>query len=111
MSTPDQCDYPFDWHPRDLKLCPSKSLSCGNVIGVKRVIAPALLDAGIGFAASERVPAGVSYRGRFSDNLTDNAVKGRFTWLFLTITVTSPDPWGRPTKIITPARVSHGAMV
>jgi hypothetical protein len=39
----------------------------------------ALLDAGLDFAVSERIAAGVSYSGRFSDNLTDNAVKGRST--------------------------------
>ncbi len=42
----------------------------------------ALLDAGLDFAMSDRVSAGVSYTGQFSDNVTDNGVKGRFTWLF-----------------------------
>jgi len=34
------------------------------------------------FAVSNRITAGVSYSGQFSDEVTDNAVKGRFTWLF-----------------------------
>jgi outer membrane autotransporter protein len=42
----------------------------------------ALLDAGLDFALSNRMSAGVSYTGQFSDNVTDNGVKGRFTWLF-----------------------------
>jgi len=42
----------------------------------------ALLDAGLDFAVSDRVSAGVSYTGQFSSNVTDNGVKGRFTWLF-----------------------------
>jgi len=42
----------------------------------------ALLDAGLDFAVSDRVSAGVSYTGQFGDGVTDNGVKGRFTWLF-----------------------------
>lgn len=42
----------------------------------------ALLDAGLDFAVTDRITAGVSYSGQFADNVTDNAVKGRFTWLF-----------------------------
>jgi len=26
--------------------------------------------------------AGVSYTGQYSDNVMDNGIKGRFTWLF-----------------------------
>jgi len=42
----------------------------------------ALLDAGLDFALSDRVSAGVSYTGQYGDGVTDNGVKGRFTWLF-----------------------------
>ncbi|MGH6736431.1 MAG: autotransporter domain-containing protein [Methyloceanibacter sp.] len=42
----------------------------------------ALIDAGLDFALGERTTAGLSYSGQFGDGVTDNAVKGRFTWLF-----------------------------
>jgi len=42
----------------------------------------ALLDAGLDFALGDRMTAGVSYTGQYSDGVTDNGVKGRFTWLF-----------------------------
>ncbi|MGH6737292.1 MAG: autotransporter outer membrane beta-barrel domain-containing protein, partial [Methyloceanibacter sp.] len=42
----------------------------------------ALVDAGLDFALGQRTTAGVSYSGQFGDGVTDNAVKGRFTWLF-----------------------------
>jgi uncharacterized protein with beta-barrel porin domain len=42
----------------------------------------ALIDAGLDFALGERTTAGVSYSGQFGDHVEDNAVKGRFTWLF-----------------------------
>ena len=41
-----------------------------------------LLDTGLDVALGERTTAGVSYAGQFGDGVTDNAVKGRFTWLF-----------------------------
>jgi uncharacterized protein with beta-barrel porin domain len=42
----------------------------------------ALLDAGLDFAVTEKITAGVSYSGQYADDVSDNAVKGRFTWLF-----------------------------
>ena len=42
----------------------------------------ALLDAGLDFAFGENATAGISYTGQFGDNVTDNGVKGRVTWLF-----------------------------
>ena len=42
----------------------------------------ALLDAGIDFALGENATAGLSYTGQYGDGVTDNGVKGRFTWLF-----------------------------
>ena len=42
----------------------------------------ALIDAGLDFALGENGKAGVSYSGQFGDGVTDNAVKGRVTWLF-----------------------------
>ena len=34
------------------------------------------------FALNDRLSAGVSYSGQYADEITDNAVKGRLTWLF-----------------------------
>ena len=42
----------------------------------------ALLDAGLEFALTDRLSAGVSYSGQYADTVCDNAVKGRLTWLF-----------------------------
>ena len=42
----------------------------------------ALIDAGLDFALGENATAGLSYPGQFGDGVTDNAVKGRLTWLF-----------------------------
>ena len=42
----------------------------------------ALLDAGLDIALGPTATAGVSYSGQFGEGVTDNAVKGRFTWLF-----------------------------
>ena len=42
----------------------------------------ALIDAGLDFALGERTTAGLSYSGQFGDGVTDNAVKGRFAWIF-----------------------------
>jgi len=42
----------------------------------------ALLDAGLDFAVSDRLSAGVSYTGQFGDGVTDNGIRGRLTWLF-----------------------------
>jgi uncharacterized protein with beta-barrel porin domain len=33
-------------------------------------------------ALGPNATAGVSYSGQFGDRVTDNAVKGRFAWLF-----------------------------
>lgn len=53
-----------------------------DVTGAPLAEDSALLDAGLDFAVSDRITAAVSYSGQFADNVTDNAVKGRFTWLF-----------------------------
>nr|WP_141702128.1 autotransporter domain-containing protein [Methyloceanibacter stevinii] len=42
----------------------------------------AILDAGLDFAISERLTAGVSYTGQWANSVSDNGVKGRLTWLF-----------------------------
>lgn len=42
----------------------------------------AILDAGLDFAITERLTAGVSYTGQWAGNVSDNGVKGRFTFLF-----------------------------
>ncbi|MDJ0513734.1 MAG: autotransporter domain-containing protein [Methyloceanibacter sp.] len=53
-----------------------------DVAGVPLAEDSALLDAGLDLAVSDRLSAGVSYQGQYADNLSDNAVKGRLTWLF-----------------------------
>ena len=39
-------------------------------------------EAGFDLNLSPAATLGVSYSGQFASDLTDNAVKGRFTWLF-----------------------------
>jgi len=39
-------------------------------------------ETGLDFNISATAMLGVSYSGQFADDVTDNAVKGRFTWLF-----------------------------
>ena len=53
-----------------------------DVAGVPLAEDSALIDAGLDLAVSEKITAGVSYTGQFGDGVTDNGVKGRFTWLF-----------------------------
>jgi outer membrane autotransporter protein len=52
------------------------------ITGVPLAEDSALIDAGLDFALGPRTTAGVSYSGQFGDGVTDNGVKGRFTWLF-----------------------------
>jgi uncharacterized protein with beta-barrel porin domain len=42
----------------------------------------ALIDAGLDFTVGQDMTLGVSYPGQLASDLTDNAVKGRFTCLF-----------------------------
>jgi outer membrane autotransporter protein len=53
-----------------------------DVAGVPLAEDSVLLDAGLDFALSNRVSAGISYAGQYADDVSDNAVKGRLTWLF-----------------------------
>ena len=41
-----------------------------------------LLEAGLDFNISATATLGVSYSGQYADDVTDNALKGRLTWLF-----------------------------
>jgi uncharacterized protein with beta-barrel porin domain len=41
-----------------------------------------LIEAGFSLAFAPNATAGASYSGQFGDGVTDNALKGRFTWLF-----------------------------
>jgi outer membrane autotransporter protein len=52
------------------------------VTGVPIAEDSALFDAGLDIALGPTATAGVSYSGQFGEGVTDNAVKGRFTWLF-----------------------------
>jgi hypothetical protein len=53
-----------------------------TVYGVPLAEDTALLDTGIDLALGPRTTAGVSYSGQSGDGVSDNGVKGRFTWLF-----------------------------
>jgi outer membrane autotransporter protein len=53
-----------------------------TVYGVPLAQDTALIDAGFDLALGPNTTAGVSYSGQFGDNVSDNAVKGRVTWLF-----------------------------
>jgi outer membrane autotransporter protein len=53
-----------------------------GIEGVPLAEDSALIDAGLDFALGETTTAGVSYTGQFGDGVSDNGVKGRFTWLF-----------------------------
>ncbi len=55
---------------------------CLTVYGVPLAEDSALIDAGLDFTLGPRTTAGVSYSGQFGDGVSDNGVKGRFTWLF-----------------------------
>ena len=42
----------------------------------------ALIDAGLDLTLGPGMTFGASYSDQIASDLTDNAVKGRFTWLF-----------------------------
>jgi outer membrane autotransporter protein len=53
-----------------------------TVYGVPLAEDTALIDAGLDFGIGDRTTAGLSYTGQYGDGVSDNGVKGRFTWLF-----------------------------
>ena len=53
-----------------------------EITGVPLAEDSALIDTGLDFALGPNTTAGVSYSGQFGDGVQDNAVKGRFAWLF-----------------------------
>ncbi|WP_108681435.1 autotransporter domain-containing protein [Methyloceanibacter sp. wino2] len=53
-----------------------------DIDGVPLAEDSALLDAGLDLAVTDRLSAGVSYQGQYADSVSDNAIKGRLTWLF-----------------------------
>ena len=53
-----------------------------TVTGVPLAEDSALIDAGLDFALEPGMTLGASYSGQIASDLIDNAVKGRFTWLF-----------------------------
>jgi len=53
-----------------------------GIEGVPLAQDSALIDAGLDLALGPNTTAGVSYSGQFGDGVSDNGVKGRFTWLF-----------------------------
>ena len=53
-----------------------------DVTGVPLAENSLLLEAGLDLNLSPTATLGVSYSGQLATDLTDSAVKGRFTWLF-----------------------------
>lgn len=53
-----------------------------TIYGVPLAEDSALIDAGLDLTLGPRTTAGVSYSGQFGAGVSDNGVKGRFTWLF-----------------------------
>jgi len=53
-----------------------------GITGVPLAENSALVEAGLDLNLSPTATLGVAYSGQLANNLTDNAVKGRFTWLF-----------------------------
>jgi outer membrane autotransporter protein len=52
------------------------------VTGVPLAQDTALIEAGLDLSLSPTATLGATYAGQFGDGVQDNAVKGRFTWLF-----------------------------
>jgi uncharacterized protein with beta-barrel porin domain len=52
------------------------------VTGVPLAKDTTLIDAALDLNLSPTATLGMSYSGQFGDGVEDNAVKGRFTWLF-----------------------------
>ncbi len=52
------------------------------VTGVPLAQNSALIDVGLDLNLRPTITVGVSYAGQFANDLQDNAVKGRFTWIF-----------------------------
>jgi len=64
-------------------IVPRSSTGIGfDVSGVPLAENSLLVEAGLDLNLSPTATIGVSYSGQFASELTDNAVKGRFTWLF-----------------------------
>ena len=53
-----------------------------GVTGVPLAEDSLLIEAGLDFALTPNATLGVSYSGQLADDVEDNAVKGRLTWLF-----------------------------
>ena len=53
-----------------------------DIAGVPLAQDSALIDVGLDLNLSPTATLGVSYSGQLASDVQDNAVKGRFTWLF-----------------------------
>ena len=53
-----------------------------TVYGVPLAENLALIEVGLDFNLGRSATAGIAYSGQFGDRVEDNAVRGRFTWLF-----------------------------
>ena len=69
------------WKQAVTHLPPTIRRAC-ELSGVPLAEDTALIEAGLDFNLAPNATAGVSYSGQFGDGVQDNAVKGRFAWLF-----------------------------
>ena len=53
-----------------------------TVYGVPLAENTALIEAGLDFNLGRSASASISYSRQFGDHVEDNALRGRFTWLF-----------------------------
>jgi outer membrane autotransporter protein len=74
--------YAFDNLTPDAALIFSSMGTGFAVTGVPLARNSALIDVGFDLNLDPTLTLGVSYTGQFANDLQDNAVKGRFTWVF-----------------------------
>jgi uncharacterized protein with beta-barrel porin domain len=53
-----------------------------QILGTSLRLHTATTQEGLDFALAANLTAGASYSGQFGQDVQDNAVKSRFTWLF-----------------------------
>lgn len=74
--------YAFDNLTPDAALVFSSMGTGFDVVGVPLAQNSALIDLGLDVNLDPTLTLGLSYAGQFANDLQDNAVKGRFNWLF-----------------------------
>jgi outer membrane autotransporter protein len=74
--------YAFDNLTPDAALVFASMGTGFDITGVPLAQNSALIDLGLDFNLDQTIMIGFSYAGQFANGVQDNAVKGRFTWLF-----------------------------